>query len=96
MTVDARTSTAGAVTLTVVAGDDLKSGTDAISIDNLTWTATGTGFSDGTMNKTTPQSVGSWTGSGTRTGTVTYKLANSLNYATGNYSATLTYTLTSP
>ena len=48
VTVKARTSAAGAVTLTVLAGDDLKSGTDVIPISNVTWSATGTGFGNGT------------------------------------------------
>jgi hypothetical protein len=47
---------------------------------------------------TTPQPLGSWTGSGQSTGTLTYTLANSWNYASSTtpYQATLTYTLTSP
>jgi hypothetical protein len=100
ITAKARTSASGAVTLTVVSNDDLKSGaTDTIAISNITWTASGTGFVAGTMNKTTPQTVGSWTGSSTNagfTGTQTYSMVNSWAYATGNYSAALTYTLTAP
>jgi hypothetical protein len=96
VTVEARTSTAGSVTLTVLAADDLKSGSDVIDINNVTWTATGSGFVDGTLNKTTGQSVGSWTGPGTHTGTLSYFLANSFSYPTGSYTATITYTLTAP
>jgi hypothetical protein len=40
--------------------------------------------------------VGAWTGSGNQTGTQTYSLANSWTYATGTYTAALTYTLTVP
>lgn len=98
ITVDAKgkTSTSGNITLTVVASDDLKSGSDVIGISNLTWTATGTGYSAGTMSKASGQTLGSWTGSGAFSGTQTYKLANSWSYATGSYSTTLTYTLTAP
>jgi hypothetical protein len=97
VTANARTSSAGAVTLTVVAGGDLASGGQTIPVGNLTWTGTGTGFNaTGTMNKTTAQSVGSWTGSGVYSGTMTYAFANSWTYATGSYTATLTYTLTAP
>jgi hypothetical protein len=96
ITAKARTSAAGSVTLTLLAANDLKSGSDTIGISNVTWTATGTGFAGGTMNKTTAQSVGTWTGSGTQTGTVSFKLANSWNYATGAYSVSATYTLTAP
>lgn len=94
--VKARTSTSGNVTLTVLAGGDLTSGTDTIGISNLTWTATGTNFAAGTMSKSTAVSVGSWTGSGTPSGTQTYKLVNSWSYVTGTYSATITYTLSAP
>jgi hypothetical protein len=97
VTVKARTGPSAAVTLTVVAGDDLKTAAnDIIGIANLTWTAGGSGFVAGTSNKTVAQSVGSWTGPGTRSGTQTYHLANSWAYATGSYSVTLTYTLTAP
>ncbi len=92
----AKTSTNGNVTLTVVTGGDLTSGSDTIAIGNVTWAAAGNGFVAGTMNKTTGQSAGSWTGSGNRSGTFSYSLANSWSYATGTYSATATYTLTAP
>jgi hypothetical protein len=96
--VKARTTATGTVALTVKATDDLKTaGGDAIAIGGLTWSSTGTSFSPtGTSNKTTAQSVGSWTGSGSRVGSQTYALANSWSYATGSYSATLTYTLVAP
>ena len=95
--VKARTTATGTVALTVKASDDLKTaGGDAIAISGLTWTASGTNFVAGTSNKTTAQSLGSWTGSGNRTGSHTYSLPNSWTYATGSYSATLTYTLVAP
>jgi hypothetical protein len=84
------------VTLTVIAAGDLVSGNDRILIDNLTWTATGSGFQGGAMSKTTPQTAGRWQRSGTRTGAFSFFLKNSWSYATGNYSQTVTYTLTSP
>jgi hypothetical protein len=95
--VKARTSAAGSVTLTVQASDDLKtSGSEVIAISGLTWTATGTNFVAGTSNKTTAQTVGSWTGPGDRSGTQTYSLPNSWSYGAGSYSATLNYTLSAP
>jgi hypothetical protein len=94
ITAKGKTSTGSNITLTVLAADDLKSGTDTIAITNVTWTASGGGFVAGTMNKTTAQSVGSWTNSGSRTGTQTYALANSWSYPTGSYTATAAYTLT--
>jgi hypothetical protein len=94
--VSARTSATGSVTLTVLAGGDLSNGTQTIAINQLTWTAGGSGFVGGTSNRTTAQSVGTWTGSGLQTGVQTFSLPNSWTYATGNYSVTLNYTLTSP
>ena len=60
LTVDVKTRTAAAsnVTLTVLAGGDLMSGSDPIAITNLTWTASGAGVSAGTMSKTTAVTFG--------------------------------------
>ena len=94
--VKARTSSTGNVTLTVLASGDLASATSAIAINNLTWSSTGAGFVAGTANKTTAQSVGSWTGSGNPTGSQVFSLPNSWTYNTGTYAVTLNYTLTAP
>lgn len=91
-----RTGSASVSTLTALTGGDLVSGGDAILINNVTWTATGAGFTAGTMDKTVGQPVGSWTGSGEQVGTNNFFLANNWNYATGAYTATVTYTLTAP
>jgi hypothetical protein len=98
ITIGAKAKTAGgsAVTLTVEADGPLTSGSDTIAESNLTWTVTGSGFSAGTMGSGVAVSLGSWTNSGNRSGTQTYVLANSWNYATGNYSMTVTYTLSAP
>lgn len=82
--------------LTVLAVGDLVSGNDGIPIENVTWTATGTGFVPGTMNKTSPVSAGSWQGPGEHAGTFSFFMGNSWTYATGNYTQTVTYTLTAP
>jgi hypothetical protein len=96
VTAKVRTGSSSNATLTHLAADDLKSGSDMIAIGNVTWTASGTGFQGGTMNKSSAQTAGSWTGSGNRSGTFSYFLANSWDYATGSYSASSTYTLTAP
>ena len=98
ITVDVKSRTAanGSVTLTVLAGGDLvNAASDAITIDQLTWTVSGA-LTAGTMSKTAAQSLGTWVGGGTQTGSQTYKLVNSWNYKTGTYGATITYTLTAP
>lgn len=95
--VKARTTSAGNVLLTVKASGDLASGGDAIAINTLTWAATGTGFTTtGANNKTTAQTLGSWTGSGNPSGTQTLSLPNLWSYNTGVYTVTLNYTLTAP
>jgi hypothetical protein len=62
----------------------------------MTWTATGTGYVSGTMNRTTAQTAGSWTASGQRIGTFSYFLVNSWSYIVGSYSTSIGYTLTAP
>ena len=97
VTAKVRTGAASTATLTHLAGGDLTSGGSVIPIANVTWTATGGGYAAaGTMNKTAAQSVGSWTGSGTYVGTVSYSIVNSWSYTTGNYSVSTTFTLTAP
>lgn len=91
-----RTGSGGAVTLVCLANGDLQSGTDTIDITNVTWTATGAGYVNGTMSDGAPQMVGSWTGSGNRSGTLDFFLANSWDYDVGNYTQTVDYTLSAP
>jgi len=92
-----RTTPLGLSTLTCQADGDLISGGDVITIDNVTWTvASGAGYVPGTMNTAAAQSVGSFTGSGAFTGNLDFFLANSWAYNVGNYSQTVTYTLTTP
>lgn len=96
VTASVRSGSSSVSTLQVQAAGDMTSGSDTIPISNVTWTATGSGFVAGTMDKTTAQAAGSWTGPGQRTGSFSYFLANSWDYATGNYSVTVTYTLSAP
>jgi hypothetical protein len=96
ITAKARTTIGSAVTLVVVASNDLKSGLDTIPISQMRWTAGGIGFQAGTMSATTAQPLATWIGSGSWTGTQSYTLQNSWSYVTGTYSTTLTYTLTAP
>lgn len=96
VTAKGKTSTGSIISLTLLAADDLKTGSDVIPIPNVTWTATGAGYVAGTMNKTTAQTVGSWTNSGNRAGQMSFVMLNSWDYPTGSYSAAATYTLTAP
>lgn len=92
-----RTTSAGLSTLTCQANGDLMSGTDAIAINNVTWTvASGADYVPGAMNSATAQSVGSFTGSGAFVGDLDFFLANSWAYNVGSYTQTVTYTLTTP
>jgi hypothetical protein len=96
--VKVRTTANGAVSLTLKADQDLTdTGTSAtIPISNLKWTVAGAGLAAGTA-ATSDVVLGSWTGSGNRNGLLqNYTLDNSWAYATGTYSAVMTYTLTAP
>jgi hypothetical protein len=94
--VKARTTAGGSVSLGVAADGPLTSSGNTIAISALKWASTGTNFSPTGTSNTTSQTVVSFTGSGTRTGTQNYTLDNSWAYATGTYGAVLTYTLTAP
>jgi len=96
VTSSARTGSSQTATLTCLASGDLIAGTNTIAISNMTWTATGTGYLPGTMNRTTARTAGSWTGSGQRMGAFSYFLVNSWSYVVGNYSTSINYTLTAP
>ena len=96
VTAKAKTSTGSPVSVTVLAAGDLTSGSDTIPAGNVSWTVTGAGFVAGTMNKTTEQTLASWSGSGSRLGTQSYRLTNSWSYPTGTFATTATYTLTAP
>lgn len=89
----ARTSVNGAVTLTVQAADQLRSGLNTIPASQVTWTASGSGFSGGTLSAASAQPVAGWTGSGVHTGTQTFFFKNLWSYASGTYTLTMTFTL---
>jgi hypothetical protein len=93
----ARVRTKGTPSLTVIALDDLKSGSDIIPISAITWTADGSPYTGGTLNRTTEQPAAAFPeGSGSYSSSFRYSLANSTTYAPGSYASTVTYTLTSP
>ncbi len=96
VTVKARTTLNATVRLSVLASDDLRSGVLTLPASTITWTAAGAGFVAGTLNRTTPQSVGTWVGSGVRTGTQSLLFTNLWTQPTGTYTLTMTYTLSSP
>jgi hypothetical protein len=91
-----RTSSNLTTQLSCLAAGDLVSGSDSIPIQKITWQAAGSGYVPGTMSKGSGQTSGNWMGSGRRSGTFSYFLANSWSYPVGQYSTTLTYTLTAP
>jgi hypothetical protein len=96
ITVRARTTLNATLRLSVLASDDLRSGMRTIPASSITWTATGAGFVAGTLNRTTPQTVGSWVNSGVRIGTQGLLFRNLWTHPTGTYTLTMTYTLSSP
>jgi hypothetical protein len=96
ITAKARASHGSTITLTVEASDDLRSGLDTIPVGNITWTATGSGFVGGTLNRTSPQVLGTWGASGVQSGEQSFLFANRWTYATGTYTVTIVYTLAAP
>jgi hypothetical protein len=96
VTSSARTGSSQSVKLTCLPGGDLISENSAISVSNISWTATGAGYLPGVMNKLASQAAGTWTGPGQQTGTFSLFLANSWSYTAGNYSTSINYTLTVP
>jgi hypothetical protein len=95
ITVKARATVNTPVRLTLGATDNLRSGVVTIPASAVTWTATGTGFSGGTLSLGA-QTVGNWIGSGVRTGTQSFLFANSWSYAVGTYTLSMQYTVVSP
>ncbi len=96
VTVKARTGRTSPVNLNIIADGDLISGPDMIPVQNVIWQASGEGFMNGILSKSTVQTAGSWNGSGIRQGAFRYYLNNSWNYQKGEYQVTVTYTVTTP
>lgn len=94
-----RNNTGGNWAITLLAGGDLSSGSDAIPAGNVTWTATpAPPFQNGTLSNSVSQTLASGSGNvnPTATGTVTFSLANSWSYNVGIYAQTVVFTLTAP
>jgi hypothetical protein len=85
--------------ITVLANGDLQSGSTSIPITNVTWMATPSPpFQNGTLSSTVEQLLASGTGNSNpaRTGTITFTLVNSWNYAAGVYSQSFVFTISAP
>jgi hypothetical protein len=96
ITVKARAATGGTIRLTISAVDNLRSGLNTIPATALTWTTTGAGYTPGTVNRFAAVTLGTWTGSGVKSGTQNYRFQNSWSYVPGTYTLLLFYTLTAP
>jgi hypothetical protein len=96
VTARGRTGPGAQVKLSVTAADDLRSGTQVIPASAVTWAATGNGFVNGALAAGVAQTVGVWGNSGQHTGTLTFRLANAWTYSAGQYSMTLSFTLSAP
>lgn len=89
----------GPWSLTVLANGDLLSGSTAVDISNVTWTATpAPPFQGGTLSKTVAQRVASGTGivNPPQSGSLTFRLTNSWTYSAGTYTQTVVFTLSAP
>jgi hypothetical protein len=96
ITAKSRANPGTQVVLTVQAADDLRSGVTVIPAGNITWTSTGTGFVSGTLSKSSPITLATWSGSGVRSGTQQLYFRNLWTHPTGIYTVALLYTLTAP
>jgi hypothetical protein len=96
ITAKARATGGAQVLLTVQATDDLRSGVTVIPASNITWTATGTGFLNGTLSATAPVTLAAWNNSGIRTGSQQLYFRNLWTHPTGTYTLSIVYTLTAP
>ncbi len=83
--------------ITVRASGALISGASTIPISNVSWIATPSPpFRAGTLS-TVAQTLANGTGTAfLASGDVTFRFANSWNYTVGNYTQTITFTLSSP
>jgi hypothetical protein len=65
-----------------------------ISVGNVTWQATGTGYtSNGTLVRNFSLQLGYWAESGDYSGTLTFRFQDNPNYYPGVYSVTVTLTV---
>jgi hypothetical protein len=96
ITAKSRASGGAQVVLSVQASDDLRFGVVVIAASNITWTGSGAGFVPGTLSKSSPVRVATWTGSGLRTGSQQFFFRNLWTHPTGTYTLTMTYTLSAP
>lgn len=99
LTVEARASVGGSVTLTVDTQTPALSGPSGATIpwSAVSWALSGTsggGWTGATNFSETTATLLNGTDSGQRTASLLYKIANSKTYAAGQYSGTVSYTLT--
>jgi len=85
--------------ITLRASGDLSGGSATIPVSQVSWVATPSPpFGSGVMSATVAQTLASGSGNvdPSRTGQVTFVLANSWDYSVGTYTALFTFTLTAP
>jgi hypothetical protein len=95
LTAKARTTRNAQVTVTLQAADDLRSGISTLPPSLITWTSAGAGFVPGVLSRSA-QLVGTWTGSGVRSGAQRFVFENRWTHPPGTYSVTFIYTLSTP
>jgi hypothetical protein len=94
-----RNNDRGSWVISLLASGHLSSGSSSIDVSNVSWTATPSGtFASGTMSASSAQRLagGSGSVSSSRTGYVTFALANSWAHDVGTYTTTFLFTLTAP
>jgi hypothetical protein len=84
------------LTLTVRANSDLEGGEGRIPIQQVQWSQDGKGFMSGILDRSRDQLVGRWTTGGAHPGGVQFFLKNDQSLTPGEYTGSVTLTLTSP
>jgi len=84
--------------ITLLANGNLQDGEAAIPIERVTWSATpAPPFQNGSLSSAVERLLASGTGNvPTSTGSITFQLGNSWDYAAGLYTQTFVFTISAP
>ncbi len=91
-----RGNPANPLNLTVCADSDLESAQDRIPIQQVQWTYRGQGFKSQALQRASDQLVALWSSSGVHRGELQFVLNNNGRLSPGDYTGSITLTLSSP
>jgi hypothetical protein len=91
-----RGNTTNPLNLTVRANSDLESADNRIPIQQVQWTFRGQGFTSQALQRASDQLVARWISSGVHRGELQFVLNNNGRLSPGDYTGSVTLTLSSP